>query len=140
MDDIHARARQAYPEAETQYSYFADAEQPYWQILMRTPERVHTSMPDLELWLHPETGEIIQRYDARKDARAGDHVQHLLFPIHNGQALGMTGRLIVLVSGLLPLFFAITGFIIWRYRRGRRVRKNDPRPAMVDAGGEVVAQ
>lgn len=131
MEEIHARAQEAYPEAHTQYSYFADKEQPYWQILMRTSERVHTTMPDLELWLHPETGEIIQTYDAREDARAGDHVQHLIFPIHNGQALGLTGRLIVLVSGLLPLFFAITGFVIWRHRRALAARKGG-RPADVD--------
>jgi uncharacterized iron-regulated membrane protein len=141
MDEIHARARRAYPEAETQYSYFADAQQPYWQILMRTPQRVHTSMPDLELWLHPETGEIIQTYDAREDARAGDHVQHLLFPIHNGQALGLAGRMTVLVSGLLPLFFAITGFIIWRHRRALAARKRAPGQAADDSlsGSEVVA-
>ena len=126
VDDIHARARAAYPDAEFQYSYFADEDQPYWQILMRTPERVHTAMPDLELWLHPETGEIIQSYDAREDARAGDHVQHLLFPIHNGQALGLTGRWLVLASGLLPVFFAVTGFVIWRRRARRRRRGNQP--------------
>lgn len=131
LDEIHARARAAYPGAETQYSYFADGDQPYWQILMRTPERVHTAMPDLELWLHPETGEIIQTYDARRDARAGDHVHHLLFPIHNGQALGLPGRLVVLVLGLMVPFFAVTGFVIWRHRRARAARKR-----RADAGAE----
>jgi uncharacterized iron-regulated membrane protein len=140
VDDIHARALAAYPGAETQYTYFAGGNHPYWQVLLRSAERVHTTMPDIELWMHPETGAIEQVYDARVDARAGDHVHNLIFPIHNGQALGMTGRLLVLASGLMPLFFAITGFIIWRYRRGRRVRKRHRQPVVADAGGEVVAR
>ncbi len=141
VDEIHERALAAYPEAQTQYTYFAGGNHPWWQVLLRTPERVHTTMPDVELWIHPETGEIKQTYDARTDARAGDHVHELLFPIHNGQALGMPGRLVVLVSGLLPLFFAITGFVVWRYRRTRAARKagTDPvAPEQSPARGDAV--
>jgi len=42
------------------------------------------------------------------------------FPLHNGDALGMPGRIIVLISGLTPLLFFITGTYLWWQKRQLR--------------------
>ena len=40
--------------------------------------------------------------------------------LHNGDALGMPGRIIVLISGLTPLLFFITGTYLWWQKRQLR--------------------
>jgi uncharacterized iron-regulated membrane protein len=40
-----------------------------------------------------------------------------LHPLHNGEAFGLTGRILVFLSGLLPLVLFITGFLRWRHKR-----------------------
>lgn len=45
------------------------------------------------------------------------------FPLHNGEAFGLPGRLVVFVSGLVPCGLYVTGILIWaRKRRGRARR------------------
>jgi len=47
-------------------------------------------------------------------------------PLHVGEGLGPIWRLLVFLSGLLPLIFVITGFTMWwrkRRNRGARARK-----------------
>jgi uncharacterized iron-regulated membrane protein len=47
---------------------------------------------------------------------AGEVLSHWQWPLHSGQAFGMTGRLLVCVSGLLcPLLF-VTGVVRWRHK------------------------
>ncbi|ATQ67429.1 MULTISPECIES: PepSY-associated TM helix domain-containing protein [Methylosinus] len=55
---------------------------------------------------------------------AGDAFLRWQWPLHSGQAFGMTGRLMVLASGLLcPLLF-VTGLIRWlQKRRARRATR-----------------
>jgi uncharacterized iron-regulated membrane protein len=49
--------------------------------------------------------------------------------LHYGAALGIFWKVMVFVSGFLPLFFAITGFNIWWARR--RVSARAPEAVQV---------
>ena len=54
---------------------------------------------------------------------AGDIFMQAQFPLHSGRILGVTGRVIVSISGLLVATLSVTGFIIWlRKRRAQRLR------------------
>ena len=48
---------------------------------------------------------------------AADRFLDWQLPLHNGEAFGLIGRLIVFVTGLLPSALLVTGFLIWRHRQ-----------------------
>jgi uncharacterized iron-regulated membrane protein len=53
---------------------------------------------------------------------AGDIFMQAQFPLHSGRIVGLTGRIVVTILGLLVAMLSATGLIIWaRKRRGRRV-------------------
>jgi len=59
------------------------------------------------------------------DMTAADRFLDWQLPLHNGEAFGLIGRLIVFVTGLLPLALLVTGFLIWRHkRRAARLRRH----------------
>ena len=71
--------------------------------------------PHTKVWLQPQTGEVLAVHDPVHNG-AGDTVLAWLHALHNGEALGLTGRIIVLCTGMvLPLLF-ITGLIRWRQK------------------------
>ncbi|MBK8768176.1 MAG: PepSY domain-containing protein [Burkholderiaceae bacterium] len=54
-------------------------------------------------------------------ASPGDTVLAWLHPLHNGEALGLPGRLLVCAAGLIPALLFVTGWIRWRQKTGRGV-------------------
>jgi uncharacterized iron-regulated membrane protein len=54
---------------------------------------------------------------------AGDIFMQAQFPLHSGRILGVTGRVIVSISGILVALLSVTGVIIWmRKWRAQRLR------------------
>jgi uncharacterized iron-regulated membrane protein len=43
-----------------------------------------------------------------------------VFPLHTGEALAIPGRVLVCMSGILPLVLFATGWLVWRYKRKAR--------------------
>ncbi|MGD7034064.1 PepSY-associated TM helix domain-containing protein [Methylotuvimicrobium buryatense] len=61
------------------------------------------------------SGEILD-IDDPTIGSAGEVLSHWQWPLHSGQAFGMTGRILVCLSGLLcPLLF-VTGVVRWRHK------------------------
>lgn len=58
---------------------------------------------------------------------AADRFLDWQLPLHNGEAFGLVGRLIVFVTGLLPLALLVTGFLIWRHKRDAAYRRRGKR-------------
>ena len=63
-------------------------------------------------------------------ARGGDKFINWLFPLHSGEAFGVTGRAFISVFGLAPLIFFATGVVVWLKLR----RKSGPARAPQRAG------
>jgi len=47
-------------------------------------------------------------------------VLNWLHPLHGGEALGLTGRILAFVAGLVPIALFVTGVFRWQRRRERR--------------------
>ncbi|NOQ35617.1 MAG: PepSY domain-containing protein [Methylococcaceae bacterium] len=62
------------------------------------------------------SGDIIKVIDQTKGS-AGDVFLQWLWPLHSGQAFGMTGRLLVLLSGIACAVLYVTGVIRWLQKR-----------------------
>lgn len=55
---------------------------------------------------------------------AGDIFLDAQFPLHSGRILGLPGRIMISILGLLVAVLSITGVIIWQRKRWARARKN----------------
>lgn len=72
-----------------------------------------------QVWLDPYRAQVLAAIDASAEG-AGARVSNAIYPLHAGSVGGVTGQLLVLLSGLLPPFLLVTGFLFWRSRARRR--------------------
>ena len=57
-------------------------------------------------------------HEQHADTRtAGDVFDEWLYPLHTGEAFGLTGQFIILMLGLIPLVLYVTGVIRWLQKR-----------------------
>jgi len=52
---------------------------------------------------------------------AGDLFMQVQFPLHSGRILGLTGRILITLLGLVVSTFSVTGVMIWAKKRRQRV-------------------
>jgi uncharacterized iron-regulated membrane protein len=75
-----------------------------------------------ELYLDGMDGRVLGDRDPWKGTAADIFVQ-AQFPLHSGRILGLPGRILISVMGVVVAMLAITGVVIWwRKRRARRVK------------------
>lgn len=59
-----------------------------------------------------------------REGSAGNVFIGWQLPLHSGQAFGTAGRILVLVSGVLPLLLVVTGLVIWLKKRKVEARRS----------------
>jgi uncharacterized iron-regulated membrane protein len=77
------------------------------------------------LWVDPATATVIGGDDATKLGRGG-RLANALFPIHSAAVGGMAWRIAACLTGLLPTFLLLTGFLFWRARARRAQAPGQP--------------
>lgn len=68
------------------------------------------------VWIDQYSGKVLAVLDSRK-MTAGEVFISWQMPLHNGTAFGLAGRIIILVSGIVPLILAVTGTLMWLRKR-----------------------
>lgn len=91
--------------------------------------------PRTNVWLDPYTGAVLTVRDGVRES-GGDVVLNWLHPLHDGAAFGLVGRVLALLSGLVALGLAVTGWWRWLARLSRRPE----RPCAADRAGGNVAR
>jgi len=120
--EAEAIARVALPDAEL-FSLFAPADgQDVFTANMRDPEYVRRSGGGSVVHIDQYSGGVLRVDDSRRDV-PGKVFLAWLFPTHNGEVLGLVGRILVCIAGLLPLTMLVTGFVLWLHRRTADERK-----------------
>jgi uncharacterized iron-regulated membrane protein len=61
---------------------------------------------------------------------AGDIFIQSMFPLHSGRIMGVTGRVLMSIMGVVIATLCVTGVLIWARKRRARVRT----AAVVGAG------
>lgn len=74
------------------------------------------------VWIDQYSGEVLSVRDAQKMS-GGDTFLNWQMPLHAGSAFGMTGRIIICVSGLICTLLVVTGTLIWMRKRKSKVAK-----------------
>ena len=72
--------------------------------------------PRTHLFIDQYSGTVLTEYDPKADG-VGDTILNWLVPLHDGKAFGMTGRVIVMLMGLMPAVMFVTGFMRWNRKR-----------------------
>ena len=85
-------------------------------LRLQQPAEPSQRFPKTFVWIDQFSGQVLASRDALK-VSSGDVFFDWLHPLHNGEAFGLTGRILAFVSGLLPLALLLTGWIRWRQKR-----------------------
>jgi uncharacterized iron-regulated membrane protein len=109
-----------FPDGEYRWIIFPQNENDVFLVGKREVNEVNQKIPYRSLWIDQYSGTILHVRENRT-ATAGDAFEQWLYPLHSGEAFGVTGQSIILVTGLVPLMLFVTGVIRWLQKR--RVRK-----------------
>jgi len=118
-------AQQALPGARLAWIETPPAAGGLYRMRMQVPGDPSFRFPHSYVWIDAASGRIAQLTDARR-APAGTIVNNWLHPLHDGSAGGLAGRILIALTGLVPLVLFLTGWLRWRNRRqGRAVPAMD---------------
>jgi uncharacterized iron-regulated membrane protein len=95
----------------------ARPDQPIRVALRRESEDRHG--PAVTVLVDPWARRVIEVFDPRRFS-PGETILAWQHALHAGEGLGPVWKILVFLSGLLPLLFAVTGVLIWLLRRRRR--------------------
>ena len=123
LDAVKAITDTRFPDGEYRWIIFPQNEGDVYLVGKRESNEVNQKIPYRSLWIDQYSGKILHVRENRT-ATAGDTFEQWLYPLHNGEAFGLIGQNIILISGLVPLMLYVTGVIRWlQKRRARKVRE-----------------
>jgi uncharacterized iron-regulated membrane protein len=122
MEKVIDIARLRYPNAEAQRVFLPANPQGSYQVTLHQAGEM-TEKGRTMLWIDQYSGDIINTRDPL-NLNAGDSFINLQLPLHNGEIIGTTGRILVLITGIAPLLLMVTGVIHWlKKRKAKQVHK-----------------
>ena len=125
VDRIVAAGQSAFPEgALKRVDLPGDAQTPY-RLSFNQPGEAWSHHGASRVWVDPRDGAVLATWDPLSVA-AGSRFMGWQFPLHNGDALGLTGRWLVFLGGWLPALLFGTGLYLWwrKHQLRRRSRRS----------------
>jgi uncharacterized iron-regulated membrane protein len=120
-----------YPGATLSIIRMPDADQPWYRVRLRQSAELRRVFGQTTVYVDARDGAVLRDSDAFK-LPLNERFVNAIYPIHSGEAFGIGGRLIVLVSGLSLLTMGVLGAGMWWTRRtARSASKKTQSPAMV---------
>lgn len=116
-----ALAKQGFPGATLGFVVPPDGPTDAYRVVLRQPGEVRKTGGSTAVWLDQYSGKVLAMRDPRMFG-IGNVIIDWQFPLHNGEAFRLPGRLAVFISGLVPLVLYVTGFILWWTKRKARHR------------------
>ena len=126
LDQAAAIAQQSFPSAQLKRVYFPQSADAPFLFAFNQPGEAWSTYAASRVWMDRYTGEVLHVWDPLK-AAATNKIMTWQFPLHNGDALGLVGRLVLFVCGWVPLLLFVSGFYTW-YRRVRRLPEASMKP------------
>lgn len=123
LDQAAAIATARYPEATLRWIETPDGQGGCYRIMLYQQGEPSFRFPKTTVWIDQYSGAVLSTRNPRQE-QSGDTFINWLHPLHNGEIGGMTGRLLVFVSGFIPAILYVTGIIRWlQKRRAQRLHK-----------------
>lgn len=96
---------------------FADARFLLPQLILFEISLVTKAYPHRQIWIDQYSGAVLAINDLHRYT-AGQKFVEWQYPLHSGEAFGLPGRILVLLSGLVcPVLYGTGIFLWWRRRR-----------------------
>ncbi len=119
MDDAVVKALQLFPGARVRALMAPAAPEHSYGVILQQPSEIFDPFyPRTEVWVDPWSGGILQVIDPNEQG-AADRVLSIATPLHGGEAFGLTGRILVCLTGFVPLLMFYTGLRQWLRKRSR---------------------
>jgi len=122
IDQVVAIAQAQFPKASVKWIETPHSLTGSYRINLRQEGEPSIRFPKTNVWLDQYSGKILAIRDIHDDS-AGDTFLRWLHPLHSGEVLGLTGRIIVCLSGFIPLILYITGVRRWLQKRRPKTKK-----------------
>ncbi|WP_424363131.1 PepSY-associated TM helix domain-containing protein [Methylocystis parvus] len=119
FEEAEAYARARYPQGRLDEIVFPEDERGVYQVVRKGVDEVSRFVGTRVVLVDQYSGETLGVKDPQTGT-AGDVFMQWQWPLHSGQAFGWTGRILVMITGLIcPLLF-VTGVIRWLQKRAAR--------------------
>jgi uncharacterized iron-regulated membrane protein len=116
LAEVKAITDARFPDGEYRWIVFPRNESDVYLVGKRELNEVNLKIPYRSLWIDQYSGKILHVRE-NLTATAGDTLEQWLYPLHTGEAFGLTGQSIILITGLAPLMLYVTGIIRWLQKR-----------------------
>jgi uncharacterized iron-regulated membrane protein len=124
VDDALSNAQSLYPEARLSWIETPAGAMGSFRFNFRQAGEPGLRFPKTNVWVDPYNGSILA-VDDPKNFSTGDTLIIWLHPLHSGEAFGWTGRIIVLITGVICPVLFVTGVIRWLQKRRAKRAKVD---------------
>lgn len=111
-----AQADSIFPDAELRGVSTPDGKEGVYCISKRQSGEANHRWSRSKVWIDQYSGKVLAVQDPNQFT-AGETFLNLMWPLHSGEALGLTGRILWCVIGLAPLVLYATGILRWLQKR-----------------------
>ena len=115
IDEAVDIGRQLYPAAVLKRVFLPQGEAGAFELALKKPGEPWSSHAVTTVWVDQYSGKILAIWDADHIA-FGSKLLAWQFPLHNGDALGLAGRWLILLTGTAPALLFGTGLLMWRQK------------------------
>lgn len=117
-----ANARHAMPDGRLTFIDLPGIGDKPFRFRMQVPGDPHQRFPGSFVFVDQYSGAVLAVHDVRQGNPASA-VNRWIRPLHDGSIGGLTGRILAVLLGLVPLFMFITGVVYWRQRLHTRTTR-----------------
>ncbi|WP_415878278.1 PepSY-associated TM helix domain-containing protein [Methylomonas sp. TEB] len=111
-----AVADKVFPNAELRGISTPDGKEGVYMVAKRQAGEANRRRPRSKVWIDQYSGMVLAVQDPNRFT-TGETFFNLLWPLHDGQVLGIAGRILWCVSGFAPLILYVTGILRWMQKR-----------------------
>ena len=116
LNDVAVIAKTIFPRAELNGIGLPKDQQGVYTVTLRQPGEVRIRWGASRVWIDQHTGDVLATRDP-KTMSGGNIFLEWQFPLHNGEAFGAVGKVVVFLAGMIPLALYVTGINMWRRRQ-----------------------
>ncbi|MFN4005574.1 MAG: PepSY-associated TM helix domain-containing protein [Hylemonella sp.] len=120
IDEGVAWAQSLFPQAELRWVELPPKGGSVLSVRLYQPQEPGRRFPKTRVIVDLREGRVLAVHDPLRQG-VGSRIMDWMHPLHNGEAFGFVGRLLICLSGVLPLLLALTGWLRWYQKRRARL-------------------
>jgi uncharacterized iron-regulated membrane protein len=109
-------ANGVFPDSVLREIKTPDGKEGIYVVGMMQPGDANHKSPRSKVWIDQYSSKILATQDPNQFT-AGETFLNLMWPLHSGEALGLTGRIIWFLMGFAPMVLYASGLVRWLHKR-----------------------